>query len=61
VRAAEQGDIALWVRWSTDPLPLAIPPRVWLLRLGVSRYRGRITLQEGCCRIVGAPSRPAEA
>jgi hypothetical protein len=54
VQAAEHGDIALWVRWSRNSVPLVIPPCVRLLRLGVIRHRGRVTLQEGCCQVVSA-------
>jgi hypothetical protein len=53
VTAAEHGDLALWVRWSTTSVPLSVPPGVRLIRLGVIRHRSRITLQPGCCRLVG--------
>ncbi|HEV2347035.1 MAG TPA: hypothetical protein VGS97_23235 [Actinocrinis sp.] len=53
VAVAEHGDLALWVRWPTASVPLSVPPGVRLIRLGVIRYRRRVSLQPGCCQLVG--------
>ncbi|MGW1193683.1 hypothetical protein [Streptomyces sp. NPDC002559] len=52
-QAAELGDLALWLRWSREPVRVPIPPTVRLIRAHVSRRvsatRPRYSLQTDNC------------
>ncbi|GAA3239306.1 hypothetical protein GCM10010260_83810 [Streptomyces filipinensis] len=40
-QAAELGDLALWVRWSRDPISVPIPPGIRVIRAHVLRRKSR--------------------
>ncbi|MEU2717770.1 hypothetical protein [Streptomyces sp. NPDC007205] len=52
-QAAELGDLALWIRWSREPVQVRIPPTVRLIRAHVLRRRSgsqyRYSLQADNC------------